>query len=218
MSVIRWGLFALLSLQTIGGIINLMEEPASAGRTDSLVITTVSGALAALCLWWALRSSRTKRPVIDLVEAKHMEAQAILSSLGEAATVEIGSTILTANETPVYSERSEMTEISAGRSTRGAGTRIKIGGVPLYFGGSESTRVDRTTSAGTGLLLLTSQRLLFVGTRAQFSVPLTSITSVQNRVASLTVSVARRQRPVMFTTDNGFVWDHLIRETRARHP
>ena len=62
-----------------------------------------------------------------------------------------------------------------------AGTRVKLGGVPIYLGGSTPVRTSREVmeSVGSGTLLVTDQRVLLVGAKLNYSIPLERILTLE---------------------------------------
>ena len=102
---------------------------------------------------------------------------------------------------------STMREVRAARVTGGAGTRIKIGGIPLYLGGAQSRPLDEIRETANGTLYLTNQRLVFIGDKRTLNAPFDKILSVTNSPAGITVHQSARSQPVSFTVSNPLIWD-----------
>jgi len=62
-----------------------------------------------------------------------------------------------------------------------AGTRVKIGNLPLYLGGSVPQKVSREVLAtvGTGNLVITNKRVVLSGTKVNYSIRLDRINDLQ---------------------------------------
>lgn len=61
------------------------------------------------------------------------------------------------------------------------GTRVKLGGLPIYLGGSTPVRTSREVmeAVGSGTLAVTDQRVLLVGTKLNYSIPLDRILTLE---------------------------------------
>ena len=62
------------------------------------------------------------------------------------------------------------------------GTRIKLGKLPVYLGHSVPTRTYEamTREIGEGLMVITNERVVLVGTKLDYSIGLSSILAVEN--------------------------------------
>lgn len=100
-----------------------------------------------------------------------------------------------------------MREIRAKRVIGGAGTRIKIGGIPLYLGGAQSRPHDEIRETATGTLYLTNRRLVFIGDKRTLNVPFDKILNITNSPVGITVHHSTRSQPVTFTVSNPLIWD-----------
>lgn len=100
-----------------------------------------------------------------------------------------------------------MREVRAARVTGGAGTRIKIGSIPLYLGGAHSRPHDEIRETANGTLYLTNRRLVFIGDKRTFNAPFDKILNVTNALTGITVHHSTRSQPVTFTVSNPLIWD-----------
>ncbi len=117
-----------------------------------------------------------------------------------------GGINLQKNEFIVLRESSTLYEYKAERRTTGGGTRVKVGNMPIYLGGSTSSSVDVLKEICAGTLMLTNKRLMFVGTQKSFTAALADIITIENALTQITVTSQKRQKPVIFTVRNGFFW------------
>lgn len=71
------------------------------------------------------------------------------------------------------------------------GTRLKVGSVPLYLGGSAPMPVSRdvTKEVGTGWLVITNERVVLVGTKLNYSIALSSVFEVEHDVHANVVQI-----------------------------
>lgn len=71
----------------------------------------------------------------------------------------------------------QRTEITTYRAY--AGTRLKIGSLPIYLGGSAPKKVsnESLTPMGDGWLIITNRRIIVSGTKINYSTPLDKITN-----------------------------------------
>lgn len=110
------------------------------------------------------------------------------------------------NEFAVLSTQSTCHEYKSERISTGAGTRIKVGGMPVYLGGTKSRSVDKLREASTGTLYLTNKRLIFIGTPKNHTFTLGEILSIENGIDHIIVTSQKRQKPLVFSVSNGFNW------------
>ena len=61
------------------------------------------------------------------------------------------------------------------------GTRVKIGKMPIYLGGSTPVRTshEEMVQVGQGRFILTNQRVMLVGTKINYSIPITKINDIE---------------------------------------
>ena len=62
-----------------------------------------------------------------------------------------------------------------------AGTRLKIGDMPIYLGGSTPVRTshEEKVPVGDGKFLITNQRVMLIGTKINYSIPITKINDTE---------------------------------------
>jgi hypothetical protein len=91
----------------------------------------------------------------------------------------------------------------------GIGTRVRVGGFPIYLGGWKSVPKEELRTVGTGQLVLTNQRLLFLGAHT-LTVPFDKLLTCQQIGDGLVVSESRSKRPHAFVVENPGLWCFLI--------
>jgi hypothetical protein len=102
-------------------------------------------------------------------------------------------------------------EVSTSQVRQYLGTRVKIGGLPIYLG--QSTPQSRTVikESATGELALTPTRLIFNGTTRSANVELKKIIALDIARDGITVSISGRQKPLLFIVPNGLLWGQLVK-------
>jgi hypothetical protein len=164
--------------------------------------------------WFSSWSAENKKKQFEaLVQRKHNETSALIDMINRQKKFsEISSEgcVLQKNEFAVHVEQSSMQEMKNKRISAGIGTRVKVGGLPIYLGGSQSQTRKYLSDAGTGKLVITNKRLIFSG-QTSFSVNLSNITGLENGLDTIMVSTNKRATPVYFSVQNGITWSAYIR-------
>lgn len=100
---------------------------------------------------------------------------------------------LRAGETAVFIDAVKVLEQKTETLTNRiyVGTRLKVGSVPLYLGGSAPMPVSRdvTKEVGTGRLVITNERVVLVGTKLDYSIAISSILEVDNDIETNLVQI-----------------------------
>ena len=93
------------------------------------------------------------------------------------------------------------------RARVGHGTRVRVG--PFSFGGWKSIPKEELREASTGDLVLTNQRLLFLGVQT-LTIPFEKLLKCEQVGAGLVISQDRRGRQHVLVLENAGHWCFLI--------
>lgn len=103
-------------------------------------------------------------------------------------------------------EQSTLFEPKTRRYSVGAGTRVKLGKVPIYLGGAQSVPVESLDPAADGDLYLTNRRVLFLSDTRSAAVALDDVIGVDAGSNQLTVHSGKRQKPLVLRVTNPAKW------------
>jgi hypothetical protein len=112
-----------------------------------------------------------------------------------------------------FAVRYDWATLAESRSVRvgGAlGTRVRIGGFPIYLGGFKSVPKDELREVGAGELVLTNRRLLFLAGTHTLVIPLDRLLMCEQSNAGLVVSESRSKHPHTFAVKNEGLWCFLV--------
>lgn len=93
----------------------------------------------------------------------------------------------------------------------GAATRVKIGKLPLYLGGSKYFSYEDLVAAGAGDLYLSNQRIIFLSDKRSTTIALKDVIGIDAGPASITIHNSKRQKPLTFTVQNPAIWALLVK-------
>jgi hypothetical protein len=93
------------------------------------------------------------------------------------------------------------------RARVGHGTRVRVG--PFYFGGWKSIPKEELREASTGDLVLTNQRLLFLGAQT-LTIPFDKLLKCEQVDAGLVISQSEREHPLVLVLKNAGLWCFLV--------
>jgi hypothetical protein len=102
-----------------------------------------------------------------------------------------------------------LAEFRRARVGGGIGTRVRVGGFPIYLGGWKSVPKEELRIVGAGQLVLTNRRLLFLGAHT-LAIPFDRLLTCQQTDAGLVVSESRRKTPHVFVLENNGLWCFLV--------
>ncbi|HJW23920.1 MAG TPA: hypothetical protein VJ576_03400 [Rhodocyclaceae bacterium] len=108
-------------------------------------------------------------------------------------------------------EPSTLHELRTRRISMGAGTRVRIGKVPIYLGGGESIPVEDIRPVADGNLHLTNRRLVFLSPRRSAAVALKDVIGIDASLDAITVHTSKNEKPKSFTVGNPAKWSLLIK-------
>ena len=114
-----------------------------------------------------------------------------------------GQPVLFAGKAVLYELRS--------KTKRGyAGTRIKVGGLPIYLGSSSPTTSNSIRETAEGELALTTQALVFSGNLRSQNMPLKRISGLQAMDDAIQINLDGRAKPLWFRVPNPVLWTALV--------
>jgi hypothetical protein len=106
-------------------------------------------------------------------------------------------------------DRATLAQVRTARIGAGLGTRVRVGGSPIYLGGWKSVPSEELREVGTGELVLTNRRLLFLGAHT-LAIPFDRLLTCQQMDAALVVSESRSKRPHVLILENAGLWCFLV--------
>ena len=217
LAVLFYLLAAMVGVMGVSQIVDFFGKGTGASQpTESLVMMVVVDILMAwLFIHLARRlsgkSSRSAAPSDAMVEA----ATAWMKGLDERrqfARADVGSMLLPRDEFPLLSETVSMIEQTTQTTRAYGGTRVKVGNMPFYFGGSAPITKQVLRTAAKGRLVLTDKELLFSGDARTVSADIGKLLSVESYSRdAIIVSVRDKAKPLIFTVANPIIWALTIR-------
>lgn len=158
-----------------------------------------------------IRDRWNKRQHIRHIYKTYHEYMRGIIDKREIPTIEMEKLNPQKNEFCVLVCRSTMYEFKSERLSVGLGSRVKMGNLPVYFGGTRSQSVSRLRQVSNGRLYLTNKRIAFVGDQKTFNTRLADVMNVENGLDLIHVSMQKHTKPIIFSVDNGFIWWGLTR-------
>ena len=183
---------------------------------DVLIGLIVIGA----ALWWlgsyakAKQQKQLQKELQAKIDAQTNEARSYIERLNHSRafpTVEMLNVNAQAGEFGLLHESTTLFELKSHRVGGGAGTRIKVGKVPIYLGGFQSTSVEGWAPAADGDLYLTNKRIVFVGSSRSVAIALKDLVGLDTELGSVRVHTAKRQKPYLFNVENSMLWSLLAK-------
>lgn len=114
------------------------------------------------------------------------------------------------DEFAIACERATLAGVRSIRSGAGVGTRVRVAGFPVYVGGWQSAPHDDLQAIGEGDLVLTNQRLLFLGPRT-LTLPFAQILRVEQAAgAGIVVAETKAKTPHVFVFEMAPLWVFLV--------
>lgn len=93
----------------------------------------------------------------------------------------------------------------------GAATRVKVGKLPLYLGGSKNFSYEDLVPVADGDLYLSNRRIIFLSSKRSTTIILKDILGIDADTGSITIHSSKRQKPLTFTVSNPAIWSLLIK-------
>lgn len=138
-----------------------------------------------------------------------------LNSGGEIATVSCAAN-LREGEFALLAEEASLSQLRSVSTTNAVGTRVRLGSIPIYLGQARRHSDKELMGLGDGTLILTNQRLIFVGALDSFSEDLKKIVAVTGGIDFISVSPARGS-PRLFSEIRGLYWQAFF-QLVTKHP
>lgn len=127
----------------------------------------------------------------------------------EFPDVKVSGLHLRDGEFVVRHEKATLAKFVKTRVAGGLGTRVRVAGFPIYLGGSKSIPKEELREAGTGDLVLTNQRLLFLGGQT-LTIPFDKLLKCEQIDAGLVISQSGRERPHVVVSESAGLWCFLV--------
>lgn len=175
-----------------------------------LVVGIVGGAVVAVLL---LVSFAKKREARAHKQRLFGEARAFVQAIDRKALPVVSSAIiLKPGESAFYSAPAALYETRAVRSYESGSVGFRIAkGITIGRSKGRSVSTQEWTQIDEGVLTVTSKRLVFDGGKADRTVALGKVVSVDASMQTVEVSVEGRQKSMVFGASNPFVLDLIIR-------
>jgi ribosomal protein S27E len=157
----------------------------------------------------AINATKRLKPLSqDQVDQLKAEAMVFFNKV-EAGTLTPPETplVLAADEIALLHEASQLIEARATRVYAGGGTRVQ----GIYIGGGQSGSVQSLKELDSGMLTLTTKRLVFTGSMESRVVNIKDIVSVESYADAIEISTAKRAKRQVYTVHNPIIWAPLLR-------
>lgn len=138
----------------------------------------------------------------------YMESVNRTGAFPEAGTQRI---ISHADKPVLASCEGRLLEVTTEQARQYLGTRVKVGGLPIYLGQSASKSRTVLKETSQGELALTAKSLIFSGPQRSVDIDLDKIVALDVAVDGVTVSVSGRKKPFIFIVPNGILWGMLLK-------
>jgi hypothetical protein len=180
-------------------------------------------AVIALILWGISAAANKAKQEKERVEHERLAGMArtqtaeACSYIDEVNRTRAFPTVLMQNvngqkgEFGLLGESSKQLENKTRSYRLGAGTRVKVGKMPIYLGGSQPFYYDDTVVAGSGDLYLSNKRIIFLSDKRSSTVALKDVLGVDATLDSITIHSGKRQKPYVFTVRNPAIWSLLLK-------
>jgi hypothetical protein len=178
---------------------------------DGSLLFAVFAVLFLVAIIGLLYSIRGRRETTEQIDKVTVATRGYLEAL-EQGRVFAPVTVpvhLEQGEFPIRHDRATMAEVRRARVGGGLGTRVRVGGFPIYLGGWKSVPSEELREVGTGDLVLTNRRLLFLGAHT-LTIPFDRLLTCQQIDAALLVSESRSKRPHVVIPENAGLWCFLV--------
>jgi hypothetical protein len=176
--------------------------------TVNVFLITLSVGFSFILLMAYRRSYRRNRKINEITATTRDYLQALEQSRA-FPPLAVPGLHLQHGEFAVRSDPATMAEYSRARVGGGVGTRVGVGGFPIYLGGWKSVPKEELREAGSGQLVLTNHRLLFLGART-LTIPFDKLLTCEQIGDGLVVSESRSKHPHAFAVENPGLWCFLV--------
>ena len=131
--------------------------------------------------------------------------------------VDVPGLHLERGEFAIRHDRANLKEFRRASVSGGLGTRVRIGKIPIYIGGWKSTPMDELRDVGTGYLVLTNLRLMFLGART-LTISFDHLLTCEQQNTGLVISESRSKSPHVFFLENPGLWCFLVNYLAKNSP
>jgi len=175
-------------------------------------------------VWWAISAATKKAKQAEqrrLAEKARGQTAEACTYIEEVNRTRAFQTVLMQNvnsqkgEFGLLGETSTLFETKARSYRLYAGTRVKLGKMPLYLGGSKPVYYEDLVAAGEGDLHLSNQRIIFLSDKRSSAVALRDVVGIDASLDSITIHTSKRQKPFIFTVRNPAMWALLVKIASA---
>lgn len=118
---------------------------------------------------------------------------------------------LKAGEFALLHESATLFEHKTKRYMLGAGTRLRAGKIPIYFGGAHRFEYDALEPVTAGDLYATNQRVIFVSQKKTVMAPLATLVGIDAIPGAIVLHSPKRQQPHLFGVENSALWTMLLK-------
>jgi hypothetical protein len=133
----------------------------------------------------------------------------LLEENREFSDVRVPGLHLRNGEFAVRHDRATLAKFIRARVGGGLGTRVRVAGFPIYVGGWKSIPKEELREASTGDLVLTNQRILFLGAQT-LTTPFGKLLKCEQMDAGLVISQSEREHPHVLVLENAGLWCFLV--------
>jgi hypothetical protein len=179
---------------------------------EVLIPLTVVFLIAAFVIYGTKKGQEKQKEQFQTqLQKQQVEAQEILtrfSSSGGLPVIQDPPVILQDGELGVLMAKSQLMEERAVRRAGYGGIRVARG---VWIGGSQSEPHGELRTIDSGTLVLTNQRLVFLGTLRTSEIPLKKIVSITRWLDAIQINMSGRQKAQLFSVDNPLIWESLIK-------
>jgi DNA-directed RNA polymerase subunit RPC12/RpoP len=162
--------------------------------------------------YWQTILAAFKSPPVSQAKLNQLQAEAKeffdkLVTTGKITIPDDIPLVLGTDETPLLHEPSKLIEARATRVYSGVGARAK----GIYIGSGKSSSVQDMERLDSGMLTLTTKRLVFTGSMESRVVNIKDVVSIEAIPDGIEVSTGKKAKRQVYTVRNPLIWATLIR-------
>lgn len=211
--IAQWFLYFLVLVELISALTTFSDR--TVNKTAPVGIVVGQLAMAGLFFFVARKiGGPSGRKAKDkLIQAMSEETEKWLEkarSDGKVLAPDLGGVLIPRGQKALLASSSILMEMKAERLSGYLGTRVKVGGMPIYVGGSRGTSHKTLKQSSSGQVVLTNEALMFVGATRTMTVKLGDIVGINPTMDSIALNLATRQEPMIFTVANPVLWHTVI--------
>jgi hypothetical protein len=211
----KWILRALAVIFAVSGLGEAIATlVAKDGPSIGFGPAVISG-LIAWGLWhWSGKASRNANRSAAAHNSIVQEALGYFAAVNDSGAFPIAPTdrIISRPDQPVLAScNGRLLEVTTAQARQYLGTRIKVGGLPIYLGQSASRSKTVVKETAQGELAVTAKSLIFSSPQRSVDIDLHKIVALDVALDGVTVSISGRQKPLIFIVPNGVLWGSLLK-------